>query len=197
MLDWLLHLDYRLFTLINSDWTNSLFDFACPLLRNRYFWLPLYVFLFSFFIINFKRKGWLIIVFMIVSVACADQISSHVLKPAVKRIRPCNQEILAGKVRMLINCSNSYSFPSSHASNHFAAAFFLIVLFATKRKWLMILLILWASAISYSQVYVGLHFPVDILAGAVIGSLIGWAGGRFFLKYSEKLPFFESENMQV
>jgi membrane-associated phospholipid phosphatase len=189
MLEWLINLDYRLFTIINSDWSNSFFDFICPLLRNKYLWLPFYVFLFSFFIINFKRKGWLIIVFMIVTVTCSDQISSHVLKPAVKRIRPCNQEILAGNIRMLVNCSNSYSFPSSHASNHFAAALFLIALFAGRRKWLSILLVLWAFSISYSQVYVGLHFPMDVLAGAIIGSLIGWAGGNFFLKYSEHIPF--------
>lgn len=193
MLEWLINLDYRLFTIINSDWSNSFFDFICPLLRNKYLWLPFYVFLFSFFIINFKRKGWLIIVFMIVTVTCSDQISSHVLKPAVKRIRPCNQEILAGNIRMLVNCSNSYSFPSSHASNHFAAALFLIALFAGRRKWLSILLVLWAFSISYSQVYVGLHFPLDVLAGAIIGSLIGWAGGNFFLKYSEHLPFADSK----
>ena len=196
MLEWLLNLDYHLFILINSNWSNSFFDFVCPLLRNKYIWLPFYVFLFSFFIINFKRKGWLIIVFLIVTVTCADQISSHVIKPAVKRIRPCNQEILGDKVRMLVNCSNSYSFPSSHASNHFAAALFLIALFAGKRKWLMILLVLWAFAISYSQVYVGLHFPFDILGGAVIGSIIGWAGGRFFLKYSEQIPFTDLNKKQ-
>lgn len=193
MLEWLLYLDYRLFTLINSNWSNTFFDFICPLLRNKYIWLPFYVFLFSFFIINFKRKGWLIIVFMIVSVTCSDQICSHVLKPAVKRIRPCNQEILAGHVRMLVNCSNSYSFPSSHASNHFAAALFLIALFSKRRIWLIVVLVLWASVISYSQVYVGLHFPLDILAGAIIGSIIGWAGGSFFLKYSEQTPFADSK----
>jgi len=196
MLEWLLYLDYRLFTLINSHWSNSFFDFICPLIRNKYIWLPLYVFLFSFFIINFKRKGWLIIVFIIVTVTCADQISSHVLKPAVKRIRPCNQEILAGNIRMLVNCSNSYSFPSSHASNHFAAALFLIALLAGRRKWLSVLLVLWAFAISYSQVYVGLHFPLDIIAGGLIGSLIGWAGGSFFLKYSEQIPFAVSNKKQ-
>jgi membrane-associated phospholipid phosphatase len=196
MFEWLLNLDYHLFVLINSHWSNSFFDFICPLLRNKYTWLPLYVFLFSFLIINFKRKGWLILIFLILTVACADQISSHVLKPAVKRIRPCNQEILAGKVRMLVGCSNSYSFPSSHASNHFAAAIFLIVLFAKRRMWFISLLVLWAGAISYSQVYVGLHFPIDILAGAIIGCLMGWAGGNFFLKYSEQLPFINSEKQQ-
>jgi undecaprenyl-diphosphatase len=182
MLDWLLNFDNHLFILVNSHWTNSVFDFICPLLRNKLFWVPFYVFLFAFFIINFQRKGWLIIVFLIISVAFADQVSSHVVKPLVQRKRPCNQEILAGKVRMLVNCSNSYSFPSSHATNHFAAAFFLLTLFSAKRKWLATLLILWAFAISYSQVYVGLHYPLDITAGAVLGSLIGWVVGLFFLK---------------
>jgi len=194
MLEWLLNLDYRLFVLINSHWTNSLFDFVCPLLRNRFLWVPLYVFLFSFFVINFQRKGWLIIAFMILSVAFADQISSHLLKPSVHRTRPCNQEILAGKVRMMVDCSNSYSFPSSHASNHFAAAIFLLTLFARRRKWLMLILVFWAFAISYSQVYVGLHYPLDILGGAIIGSLIGWAGGSFFLKFSSQFLFNDSNN---
>ena len=192
MLEWFLNLDYQLFTLINSQWTNSVFDLFCPLLRNKYIWIPFYVFLFSFFIINFKRKGWLIIVFMILTVTCADQISSHVLKPMVKRIRPCNQEILSGNVRMLVNCSNSYSFPSSHASNHFAAALFLIALFSSRKRWLIVLLVFWAAAISYSQIYVGLHFPLDVSAGAILGSIIGWTAGRFFLKYAQQIPFTDS-----
>jgi undecaprenyl-diphosphatase len=193
MLEGLLNLDYRLFILINSHWTNSVFDFVCPLLRNKFFWIPLYVFLFSFLVINFKRKGWMIVVFMLITVAFTDQISSHVIKPTVRRIRPCNQEILTGRVRMLVNRSGSFSFPSSHASNHFAAAFFILTLFAAKRKWLIALLVFWAFSISYSQVYVGLHFPLDIMTGAIIGSLAGWAGGRFFMKYYGQITFSDSD----
>jgi membrane-associated phospholipid phosphatase len=111
---------------------------------------------------------------MIITVLVADQISSHVLKPLVERLRPCNQPMWSHFVRTLIHCGSGYSFPSSHATNHFAIAIFLMFSFRKNGRYLhMSLLFVWASLISIGQVYVGVHYPLDIITGCLLGSSIG------------------------
>jgi len=167
-------IDYYLFQLINFEWSNPLFDFVMPMLRNKYFWSPFYVFLILFFIMNFKKKGIYLIIMLILTVFIADQLSSSIIKPLVHRSRPCMDLYLVDHINRLVGCSASFSFPSSHATNHFAIAFFLIHLFYSRFKWVAPLLIFWAFSISFAQVYVGLHFPSDITVGAILGSLIGY-----------------------
>jgi len=180
--------DYKLFYLINNLFTNNVFDFIMPLIRNKYFWVPFYVFLFSFFIINCKNQSLVIISFLLITVIIADQMSSHILKPWVERLRPCNDPDIQDSVRLLVNCKGSFSFPSSHATNHFAIAFYLITLLGRKFKPMIPVLILWAFTIGYAQIYVGLHYPLDIIAGACLGILIGVIIGRLPKKYFDVCP---------
>ena len=174
MLGLLKQFDYFLFSMINFHWNNPVFDFLLPMFRNKYFWSPFYVFLIVFMIINFKKKGLLIILFIIVTVFITDQLSSAVIKPIFHRLRPCNDMNLVEHIRVLAGCSGSYSFPSSHATNHFAVAFFLINLFYSRFRWTGPVLFLWALSVAYAQVYVGLHFPIDIIGGGIIGGFIGF-----------------------
>jgi membrane-associated phospholipid phosphatase len=173
----LLQWDLNVFVLINSQLTSLVLDYVCPLLRDKYFWAPLYAFMFSYLIINYKRKGVLIAVLLILTVTIADQLSSELLKPYVHRLRPCNDPFVQPYVRLLVGCGGGYSFPSSHASNHFAIATFLISVFYSKWKWILPIGVLWAFAISYSQVYVGVHYPVDVLTGMLLGISIGMGVG--------------------
>jgi membrane-associated phospholipid phosphatase len=170
--------DTHIFYFLNVKWNAIFLDNICPFLRDRYFWIPLYMFLFSFLIINFKKKGLLIILFLVITVIISDQLSSSFIKPLIHRTRPCNTQMLEANIRVLVPCNSSYSFPSSHAANHFAVAVFLIVLFRRIFKKIYIPLILWAVIICYSQVYVGLHYPLDVVGGAALGSLIGWLTAR-------------------
>lgn len=185
MQDFIKVVDYYLFIFINSKWVNPVFDVVFPAIRDKYFWAPLYIFLLFFFIINFKKKGYYLIILLILTIFVADQLSSSVLKPLIHRLRPCNDSYLHNYIRLLVSSSSSFSFPSSHASNHFAIAFFLIKIFSARFKWVFPVSLVWAAAISYAQVYVGLHFPLDIIAGAVLGAVIGISMGMFtnrFLK---------------
>lgn len=182
---WLLDLiswDYRLFKLINTIIAQSWLDPVMILIRNKYFWLPLYLFFISFFVINYRRESLWIILGLIITVSSSDLASSKLVKPTVKRLRPCNNVELTFEPRMLINCSSSYSFTSSHATNHFAMAvflFFSIGIILGKYKWF---LLIWAFMISFAQVYVGAHFPVDIAGGAFLGSFIGWVFAILYLR---------------
>lgn len=168
----LLNWDATVFHLINSDWSNSFFDFLLPLLRDKYFWFPFYIFLISFFLINLKKQGIYFILAIALTVGLADVTSSHLIKKSVKRLRPCKTFDQQKEMNLRVRCGSGYSFPSSHAANHFAMAFILIFIFNKKYWRAKYLLFFWAFSISYAQVYVGVHYPIDIMTGATLGILI-------------------------
>ncbi len=183
MVDQLIQLDYRVFFAINHGLSNPFFDWLMPLLRNRYFWSPLYLFWIIFFVRNYAKKGIMIVVFLLLTFAVTDMLSSGLLKHAVQRLRPCNDPQLKTEVIARISCGSGFSFPSSHAANHFALAVFLITLFKRKWSWILPMALCWAAAISFAQVYCGVHFPLDVLAGAVFGSIVGYLTGTLLLAF--------------
>jgi len=179
----LLHnIDFYLFNLINHDFGNAFFDVIMPTIRNKKTWFPLYILLFIYLAYKYKFKAWIIVVLAIASIGLADGISSHFLKPFVERLRPCNVPELINAVVLRINhCSGGFSFPSSHAANHFALATFLGLALKQESKGFLSIGLIWAGIISFAQVYVGVHFPIDVFFGGLLGLVIG-----IFLY---KLPF--------
>ena len=178
----ILQWDEQLFQLINGSWHNPVLDAVMPWWRNKYVWFPLYVFIASFFLLNFKKRGAFLILAIGLTVGTADFVSSSIIKKNVQRLRPCNTEMLKNDMQLLVRCGSGYSFPSSHAANHFAMA---VVLFFTLGKVLKrtrIPLLLWAASIAFGQVYVGVHYPLDVLMGSLLGILIGLTGA-FFIKF--------------
>ena len=175
MLSTLQNWDRWLFTKINHDWTNTFLDNVFPLWREAITWIPLYIFLLLFVLINFGRKAWPWIIGFLITVALSDQVSSHLITPLVNRSRPCLDIQLENHIRLLLNyCSDSRSFVSSHASNHFGLAFYIhYTLKPYFRKW-GYGWFLWAATISYAQVYIGVHYPLDVICGAGLGSCIGY-----------------------
>ena len=175
--------DRWLFRKINQDWTNPLLDTIFPIWREAITWVPLYIFLLLLVLINFGNRIWIWIIAFITTVALTDQVSSHVVKTFIKRPRPCHDEMLVDNIRLLLNyCSNSYSFTSSHATNHFGIACF--IYFTMKPyfgKWCYLFFI-WAAAISYGQVYIGIHYPLDVTGGAILGAGLGWLTAYIFNK---------------
>src|SRR5690606_31319118 len=115
--------------------------------------------------------------------ALTDFTSSSVIKKEVTRVRPCNDVQFKEQVRLRVRCGSGYSFPSSHAANHFALGIFLLVIFRKCWKHIIWLSLGWAASISFAQIYVGVHYPSDILAGALLGSLIGWFTASVFLYF--------------
>jgi undecaprenyl-diphosphatase len=159
--------DTALFYWINGRGQNVFFDWFMPFitdLRNfTYVLLGL-----SLWVLWKERKaGVVFLVFVILTLSITDLISSDILKDWVGRVRPCH--VLTG-VHKLAGCNTSYSFPSSHAVNIFAAAFFLAPL--SKRLALVVYAI--AALVGYSRVYIGIHYPTDVIGGASIGLLIAW-----------------------
>ncbi|MEO5892756.1 MAG: phosphatase PAP2 family protein [Ferruginibacter sp.] len=183
MLTILQNWDRALFTKINQDWTTPFLDNVFPLFREAITWVPLYIFLLLFVLMNFGKKAWYWILALVITVALTDQVSSHVIKPLVNRPRPCLDVLLQDHIRLLLNyCSDSRSFVSSHATNHFGLAFFIYYTMRPYFKGWSYGWFLWAALISYAQVYIGVHYPVDVICGAIAGSCIGYFTSVFFNK---------------
>jgi undecaprenyl-diphosphatase len=180
---WLIQKDKDLFLFINKQHTNTFFDWLMPILRESKTWIPLYILLLLFGIIKFKKQVWIWLLGAVATILLTDQISSHIFKPLFARPRPCADIDFAPQVRLLLDhCSGGFSFTSSHACNHFGIAlFFIITLSAYIKNW-KYAFIFWAAIICYAQIYVGVHYPLDVLFGGVLGALIGKLTGQFCLK---------------
>lgn len=192
MWETLVEWDKQLFELLNGQWHNDFLDTVMPYWRSKKAWIPVYVVLAIFFVMRYRKNSLFIFLSIGLLVLLADQTSSHLIKPSVERLRPCNDTSLE-QIRTLVQCGNGFSFTSSHASNHFGLSMFLfLVLPSPRSRMLGSILFLWAASIAYGQVYVGVHFPLDILAGACLGMTLGFLVYRvFYLKVLYSLAWLE------
>jgi len=183
-------LDYNLFYKMNGLWHNSFFDVFFPFIREPTLWVPFYFFLIVFATLNFKVKGWIWVIFFLANAGLSDYVSSHLIKENFFRLRPCHDPALFDHIRFLVSyCPISSSFTSSHAVNHFAAAMFIFTTFRKKMSSWWALVFIWAGAISYAQVYVGVHFPFDVFCGMIAGLILGYIPAIIFnRKFGLQLP---------
>jgi membrane-associated phospholipid phosphatase len=182
MPDFLLQLDRHLFHFINHDLANSLFDWLMPWLRNARSWIPLYVCIVGFCLYRYKKTGLIIILGIALSAGFADFTSASIYKPMIKRVRPCRDKVVSKTDIVRAGCGTGYSFPSTHATDHFAMAYFMIFIFYKRWRWILLWATLWAGSISFAQVYVGVHFPIDVFCGALYGIFVGWLISLIFKK---------------
>lgn len=159
--------DITLFRLINGQGHNYFLDWFMPFMTNLNNFTFVLVAM-GFWILWRERKaGVVFLVFIGLTLAITDPFSSRLLKDWLGRVRPCH---VLEEVRLLTDCNTSYSFPSSHAVNIFAAAFF----FSQPLKKLSPLFFGIAGIVGYSRIYIGIHYPLDVIGGAAIGLLIAW-----------------------
>jgi len=167
--------DLEAFARINQFTAPGWLDKGAVLFRTASTWIPLYL-LVLIWLLRSRPPGWQILILgLLCSVVLSDQISASWIKPWVQRLRPCRYDVTAENCRLLVPCGTGYSFPSSHASNHFALAWTL-GLWMLRRgiPWPLGLGSLWALGIALAQVRVGLHFPSDVVAGALLGVLVAY-----------------------
>jgi undecaprenyl-diphosphatase len=182
MLEWLLTLDRSVFLFINQSLANPVTDLFMPVVTNDNFLRGIYaVGIVAALVFGRKRLLWAVL-FSIVLVTLTDQTSASVLKPLVGRLRPC--KIM--EVHLLVNCGSGYSFPSSHAANLFGQALFWGLLF---RRYLWPG-IAFAFIIGLSRIFVGVHYPLDVLTGMILGALEGAVMAWIYLtfKFGKTLP---------
>lgn len=151
------------------------------------FWIPLYLFLIYLIFRKYNNRAWLVLAGVALAVLLADQITSSLMKPFFQRLRPSQEPTLAGLVHLANDYKGGlYGFASSHAANTFAVALFIWLLFKNTYRWIFLVFI-WAAVMTYTRLYLGVHYPGDILVGGLIGLLSGWAGYRFYLFLEAKV----------
>lgn len=169
-IEWFNQIDTQWFLALNGC-HNPFFDRFFTLFTSKEVWFPLYALLLVVFIEKYRYQGVWVILFFVLAIVLSDQLSGLV-KDLVQRFRPTHQPALNGLVHAPSGKGGLYGFVSSHAANSFALTFLLGFMVRRKRVWIAFLL--WAILASYSRIYVGVHYPLDVLLGAVLGGLIGW-----------------------
>ena len=188
-------IDQALFYQINGVWHHPILDAVLPWTRHSNNWIPLYIGLLGWLIyqVGWKTLKWLL--FALINVGLTDQISSSVFKPFFHRLRPCNDPALVGKTRLLLEqCSGGFSFTSSHAANHFGLAIFIFMTWGIAQKKYTKYFFVWAGIIAFAQIYVGVHYPLDIFFGAILGTLIGLVTAYFHNKTAGKIIADDIQN---
>ena len=188
MLETLNKWDTSVFLAING-WHSSIFDTVMWLMSNTLVWIPLYIIFLYFLVRQYDRRAWIILFFTAVMIVISDQASVHLFKDVFQRLRPCHNPNLQDVVHLVKgHCGGQYGFVSSHAFNTFSLAVYLSMMLGKKVKYFTPLVILWAVIIGYSRVYLGVHYPGDVIAGAACGILLGWLMGKLVLYLLEKFP---------
>jgi undecaprenyl-diphosphatase len=183
MLEYLDALDKRLFLYLNGK-HNSFLDVIMYWASNQFFWIPLYLILIIWLIRRFRKNAWYYIIIVILLEIISDQLSSGLIKNLVRRPRPSHVASLAPYIHLsAAGPGGLYGFVSGHASNSFALALFLILTLPPDYRKLKYAMAAWALLVSYSRIYNGVHYPGDVLCGALLGSLLALASAALFRRF--------------
>lgn len=184
---WLKNSDKQILLWVNSH-HNALLDKLMWFASGDTSWFPLYAMLLALLVWKFKKQSWWLIVLIIPLILCSDQLASGILKPLVHRLRPSHQPGLENQLRYVNNYhGGTYGFVSSHACNVFAFATYFSLAAERKIKWLPFLLFPWASLVAYSRIYLGVHYPSDVLVPLLLGVLLGLAFNSIYFRFKSKL----------
>ncbi|MDD3721820.1 MAG: phosphatase PAP2 family protein [Lutibacter sp.] len=186
MIDSLIDKDIALLIYLNNLGTTN-WDGFWLFISNKFSAIPLYLLLLFFTYKQFGlKKTFVSILFVVLLIVAADQ-TGNLFKYGFKRLRPCHNEDISHLIRLVGGrCGGLYGYFSAHAANSMAIAVFFGLLLKSKLKYLFSILIIWALMVSYSRIYLGVHFPLDVLTGMLFGLIYGTLFNVFFKAFLKK-----------
>ncbi len=191
MIEFLKNIDTDLFLFLNGI-HSDFFDSLMWWISNKYVWIPLYAYLLYLLIKKYGKKSILPVVTIILLIIVTDQLSVHLFKNMIQRYRPTHNLDISELVHTVNNYKGGiFGFISSHAANSFGIATLLLLFL--KNKHISLILIFWAIIVSYSRIYLGVHFPGDIACGGLFGIIIAFILYRLYL-ISDKF-IFQKKNL--
>lgn len=179
-MEWLqniLETDKELFLFLNG-FHNDFWDTIMLLVTRKETWIPFYLIILFFFVRNYRSKSILIFLFLAITILVSDQLSV-LLKESFQRLRPVHEPAIQDIVHNVLRKGGLYGFVSSHAANSFGILIFTARIY--KNRSYSFLLVFWALLFSYSRIYSGVHYPLDILGGAILGLLAGYGSYKFLM----------------
>jgi len=193
MLDGLNHIDQQAFLWLNGQhspfWDTIMFHVS-----SKPEWIPFYVIILGFIIWKYRWKSLWLILAGVILITLSDQVA-NLLKAAVRRPRPCKDPEIGHLVHLVNDyCSGLYGFVSGHAANSFAFATFVSLLF--RRTWVTAGMVFWAALLSYSRIYLGVHYPGDVIGGAILGAALS-LGIFLLLRFLVLSPHTKQENIKA
>lgn len=172
MIDRIIEFDKHLMLLING-WHSPFFDYIMPIITDKYTGIPIYL---AILVILFRKtdmkKLMIAVAAILVTFALCDSLSVALFKETFQRLRPGWDPQIMDQVRMLEYKGGQYGFVSSHAANLFGLA--TVTSLLIKNKIYTTLIFIWAALVGYSRIYVGKHFPADVVCGAIFGMIVGY-----------------------
>lgn len=164
---------------------NKFWDDIMWFATSKFTWLPFYFLLTLLLIWKYKKNSTLMILLIVLLITISDQLASGLFKPLFERLRPSHNPYLAGQLHFVNDYKGGkFGFISSHAANVFSLAFYLTLVAQNKLKWLPFILIPWAIFVSVSRVYLGVHYPMDIIVPAILSLPIAWTVARNYKAYN-------------
>ncbi len=184
MLDFLNNTDTRLFLFLNG-FHSPFWDGVMLAVSGKAEWIPLYVLILAWLVYRLRLRSVPIIVAVVLLIVLSDQLSVILFKNTVHRLRPCHNPAIQDFVHLVRNhCGGKYGFISNHAANTFALAAFTSFVFRNRLYSLFIFI--WALLVSYSRIYLGVHYPGDLLAGAVFGVILAYGIRILYMKIARR-----------
>ncbi len=195
LLEQLLEFDKNLLLCLNS-FHSPLWDNFFLIVTTTSVWIPLYMTLAYIFIKNHNIRGIWFIIFIAILILLCDQISSSIFKVYFERLRPSREPLLRDIVHIINhNRGGMFGFVSSHATNSFGLAMFLSLVF--RNKWFNTIIFIWAIIFSYSRIYLGLHYPGDIIGGAILGLSLAGIVYAMFIHFLPRFIFITHHNKRT
>lgn len=174
MLEILINLDTHLLLFLNQFHTPFFDEVMHFLSKSVVLMSLLFAFILTILVYSFQKKAWLFILFLLINFGLTDAISSRVLKPGFKRLRPCKEEVIKPIIHTYGNCyGGDYGFVSSHAANTMGIAI-ILALFLKARFWWITIFYPYSIVVSFSRIYLGKHYPLDILGGWILAFLCSY-----------------------